>query len=131
MGGGSCTCSEMQRCLLIDDDGDSREAYAEYLRGFGYEVTALGDSRGAMADIAVHRPAVVLLDLQMPFLDGFELLRRIKMLPGPPVPVIVISACAYPEDRKRAMACDAFLAKPATPGEVLATIRQLVVSDPG
>jgi CheY-like chemotaxis protein len=119
----------MPRCLLIDDDGDSREAYAEYLRGFGYEVTALGDSRGAMADIAVHRPAIVLLDLQMPFMDGFELLRRIKNLPGPSVPVVVISACVYPEDRQRASdaRCDAFLTKPATPDEVLATIRQLVV----
>ena len=37
-------------------------------------MTALGDSRGAMADIAVHRPALYLLDLQMPFVDGFELL---------------------------------------------------------
>jgi CheY-like chemotaxis protein len=117
--------------LLIDDDGDSREAYAEYLRGFGYDVTALGDSRGAMADIAVHRPAVVLLDLQMPYIDGFELLQRIKTLPGPPLPVIVISACAYPEDRERAAAarCDAFMAKPATPDEVLAKIRQLVVTE--
>jgi CheY-like chemotaxis protein len=121
----------MPRCLLIDDDGDSREAYAEYLRGFGYDVTALGDSRGAMADIAVHRPAVVLLDLQMPFLDGFELLRRIKTLPGPPLPVIVISACVYPEDRERAAAekCDAFLAKPAAPDEVLQTIRLLVTTE--
>jgi two-component system cell cycle response regulator DivK len=121
----------MPRCLLIDDDGDSREAYAEYLRGFGYDVTALGDSRGAMADIAIHRPAVVLLDLQMPFLDGFELLRRIKTLPGPPLPVIVISACAYPEDRERAAVarCDAFMAKPATPDQVLAKIRELVATD--
>jgi two-component system cell cycle response regulator DivK len=121
----------MPRCLLIDDDGDSREAYAEYLRGFGYDVTALGDSRGAMADIAVHRPAIVLLDLRMPFVDGFELLRRIKDLPGPSVPVIVISACVFPEDRERAAAgrCDAFMAKPATPDEVLATIRQLVAAE--
>jgi CheY-like chemotaxis protein len=116
----------MPRCLLIDDDGDSRDAYAEFLRGFGYDVTALGDSRGAMADIAVHRPAIVLLDLQMPFVDGFELLRRIKTLPGPPVPVIVISACAYPADRQRAAACDVFLTKPATPHEVLQRVRQLV-----
>jgi len=120
----------MQRCLLIDDDGDSREAYAEYLRGFGYDVTALADSRGAMADIAVHRPAIVLLDLQMPFVDGFELLRRIKTLPGPTVPVIVISACVYPEDRQRAAACDAFLSEPATPDVVLATVRQLVAPEP-
>jgi two-component system, cell cycle response regulator DivK len=120
----------MPRCLLIDDDGDSREAYAEYLRGFGYDVTALGDSRGAMADIAVHRPAIVLLDLQMPFIDGFELLRRIKELPGPSLPVIVISACVYAEDRKRTAECDAFLAKPASPDEVLATIRQLVSAQP-
>ncbi len=122
----------MPRCLLIDDDGDSREAYAEYLRGFGYDVTALGDSRGAMADIAVHRPAIVLLDLQMPFVDGFELLQRIKTLPGPSLPVIVISACVLIHERERAAAakCDAFLTKPAAPDEVLATIRQLVGAPP-
>ncbi len=122
----------MPRCLLIDDDGDSREAYAEYLRGFGYDVTALGDSRGAMADIAVHRPAIVLLDLQMPFVDGFELLQRIKTLPGPSLPVIVISACVLQHERERAAAskCDAFLTKPAAPDEVLATIRQLVGAPP-
>lgn len=122
----------MPRCLLIDDDGDSREAYAEYLRGFGYDVTALGDSRGAMADIAVHRPAIVLLDLQMPFVDGFELLQRIKTLPGPSLPVIVISACVLLHERERAAAskCDAFLAKPVAPDEVLATIRQLVGAPP-
>ncbi len=102
----------MQRCLLIDDDGDSREAYAEYLRGFGYDVTALADSRGAMADIAVHRPAIVLLDLQMPFVDGFELLRRIKTLPGPTVPVIVISAtCTTDGDRRRLQSATAILQK--------------------
>ena len=73
----------MSRCLLIDDDGDSREAYAEYLRGFGYEVEELGDSREATSAIARCRPDIVLLDLQMPYLDGFELLRLIKAMPGP------------------------------------------------
>jgi two-component system, cell cycle response regulator DivK len=118
----------MSRCLLVDDDGDSREAYAEYLRGFGYEVEQLGDGRGAMAAITTNRPDIVLLDLQMPYLDGFDLLHLIRSLPGPPLPVIVVSALVYEPDRARAAAarCDAFLAKPALPHEVLATIRALL-----
>jgi two-component system cell cycle response regulator DivK len=118
----------MSRCLLIDDDGDSREAYAEYLRGFGYDVEELGDSREATSAIARWRPHIVLLDLQMPYLDGFELLRLIKAMPGPPVPVVVVSALVRDQDRDRAMAaqCDAFLPKPALPQEVLATIRALL-----
>ncbi|MDQ3348055.1 MAG: response regulator transcription factor [Acidobacteriota bacterium] len=118
----------MHRCLLVDDDDDSREAYAEYLRGFGYEVQALGDSRNAMAAVARHRPDVVLVDLQMPHVDGFELIFLIKARPGPAVPVIVISACVYATDRALAEAarCDAFLTKPVLPADVLATIRMLM-----
>jgi CheY-like chemotaxis protein len=118
----------MPRCLLVDDDGDSREAYAEYLRGFGYDVEELGDSRGAMAAIAACRPDIVVIDLQMPHMDGFDLLRLIKTKPGPPLPVVVVSALVRDQDRARAAAghCDAFLAKPALPQEVLATIRGLI-----
>jgi len=118
----------MSRCLLIDDDGDSREAYAEYLRGFGYEVEELGDSRDAIGAIARCRPDIVLLDLQMPHLDGFELLRLIKGMAGRPIPIVVVSALVRDQDRDRATAahCDAFLTKPALPQEVLATIETLV-----
>jgi CheY-like chemotaxis protein len=120
----------MSRCLLVDDDGDSREAYAEYLRGFGYDVDELGDARKAMAAIAICRPDIVLLDLQMPHLDGFDLLQQIKAVPGPPLPVMVISALVRDQDRERAAAahCDAFLTKPALPHEVLATIQALIPS---
>ena len=118
----------VHRCLLVDDDDDSREAYAEYLRGFGYEVQALGDSRNAMSAVVTHRPDVVLVDLQMPHVDGFELIRLIKARPGPAVPVIVISACVYATDRALAEAagCDAFLPKPVLPHDVLEKIRMLL-----
>ncbi len=88
----------------------------------------LGDGREVMAAIVANRPHIVLLDLQMPYLDGFELLHLIKTLPGPPLPAIVISALVHDPDRARAAAahCDAFLPKPALPEEVLATIRALI-----
>jgi len=118
----------MARCLIIDDARDSAEGYAEYLRAFGFDVTTLVDSRPALSMIANDPPSVLLLDLQMPHVDGFELLRAIKALPGPAFPVIVVSACVFPQDRKRAAeaGCDAFLAKPSAPDEVLATIHQLL-----
>ena len=82
--GGNASCSTGRRCL----DACSLMTMATAAKrmrstpGYGYEVTALGDSRGAMADIAVHRPALVLLDLQMPFVDGFELLGGSKRSRG-------------------------------------------------
>ena len=81
-----------------------------------------------MSAVAEYRPDIVLADLQMPHVDGFELIRLIKARPGPAVPVIVISACVSATDRALAEAagCDVFLTKPVLPHEVLATIRMLL-----
>lgn len=128
IGPNSCNTAEMARCLIIDDASDSAEGYAEYLRAFGFDVTTLGDSRQALSLISTETPSVVLLDLQMPHMDGYELLRAIRSLHGPALPVIVVSARVFPQDRRQAVdaGCDAFLAKPSAPDEVLATIRRLL-----
>lgn len=117
----------MPRCLIIDDDRDSREGYAEYLQVFGFDVQVLPDARDALRQIVANHPDVVILDLRMPFMDGWEFVRRLRRrLPQCNVPVIAVSACAFPEDQARAQecGCDAFLAKPATPDRVLAAIRE-------
>jgi two-component system, cell cycle response regulator DivK len=117
----------MPRCLIIDDDRDSREGYAEYLQVFGFDVQVLPDARDALRQIVANHPDVVILDLRMPFVDGWEFVRRLRRrLPRCNVPVIAVSACAFPEDQARAQecGCNAFLAKPATPDRVLAAIRE-------
>lgn len=119
----------MPRCLIIDDDRDSRDGYAEYLRAFGFDVETLADPRTALVVIGERRPDVVMVDLLMPYLDGFQFLERLRCSSAPTsFPVVVVSACVYPVDRERAQqsGCDAFLAKPCAPDEVLATIQRLL-----
>jgi len=121
----------MARCLIIDDDRDSRDGYAEYLRAFGFEVDALPDPRSALTLIADHRPDVVMLDLQMPYVDGYQFLERLQCsVANTTFPVVVVSACVYPLDRERAerSGCAAFLSKPCAPDEVLATINRLLAT---
>lgn len=119
----------MPRCLIVDDDLDSREGYSEYLRANGYVVDTLEDAREALGTIRQHRPDVVLLDLQMPHIDGWELLRQLRA--DPPiadVPVVVVSACVFPDDRARAAeaGCNMFLTKPCLPDEVLSSVQSVL-----
>lgn len=113
----------------MDDDLDSREGYSEYLRANGYVVDTLEDAREALGTIRQHRPDVVLLDLQMPHIDGWELLRQLRA--DPPiadVPVVVVSACVFPDDRARAAeaGCNMFLTKPCLPDEVLSSVQSVL-----
>jgi DNA-binding response OmpR family regulator len=121
----------MPRCLIIDDDRDSRDGYAEYLRAFGFEVDALADPRTALGVISDRPPDVVMLDLQMPYVDGFQFLERLQCTVADcTFPVVVVSACVYPLDRERAerSGCAAFLSKPCAPDEVLATIQRVLAT---
>ncbi|PYR80315.1 MAG: response regulator [Acidobacteria bacterium] len=117
------------RCLIIDDNVDSRDGYAEYLRAFGFDVSTLEGATRALDRIRRWLPDIILLDLRMPRLDGWAFLRLLRGDPaGCTVPVVAVSACAYAEDRTRAelAGCDAFLSKPCTPDVVLACIKKLV-----
>ena len=119
----------MPRCLIIDDDRDSRDGYAEYLRAFGFDVDTLPDPRTALRVITDRPPDIVMLDLRMPYVDGFQFLERLQCaVGGAGVPVVVVSACVYPSDRERAQqsGCAAFLPKPCAPDEVLSTLQRLL-----
>lgn len=121
----------MARCLLVDDDRDGREGFAEYLRAFGFEVLECADGLAGWECVPKFNPDVILLDLQLPGLSGWDLVRRLRrsrQYAG--VPVVAFSACVFAEDRERAaeVGCDVFIAKPAVPGDVLAALRKLLSS---
>jgi DNA-binding response OmpR family regulator len=119
------------RCLIIDDDLDSREGYAEYLQAYGFDVGTLSGGTMAVSEIHRWKPDVVLLDLRMPQMDGWELIRVLREdAAGRTLPVIVLSACSFPEDRSRAeeAGCDAFLSKPCTPAEVVACLNRVLAA---
>src|SRR5687768_814397 len=70
------------RVLLVDDVEDNREIYAQFLRFEGYEVSEARNGIEALQLAATERPAIIILDLSMPGLDGWEVCRRLKADPG-------------------------------------------------
>ena len=114
--------------LVVDDERDNREAYAEYLRHHGYRTAEAATGREALDKAARNNPDLVLLDMRLPDMEGTEVSRRLREKASRPMAIIALSACVFEKDVAAAMesGCDAFLAKPCLPDEVLAEIRRLL-----
>ena len=90
--------------LLVEDDRFLRRAAEASLRQAGYTVAIAGDGEEALRQVAAVKPAIVLLDLIMPKLQGFEVLRRLKAAPETAgIPVVVTSNLGQETDVKQAM----------------------------
>jgi CheY-like chemotaxis protein len=105
----------MKKILIAEDDFASRELLAEILIGWGYHVVQAANGLEALQQAAASAPDLVLLDIQMPLLDGFgviERLRRDPKLAG--LPVVALTAYAMRDDRARTTRAgfDAHIAKP-------------------
>ena len=83
--------SQSGRVLVVEDVADLRDFYAILLRDEGYEVACACDGSDALRWLS-WEPDVILLDLMMPVMDGYEFYSRLRKLPGEPPPVIVVSA---------------------------------------
>ncbi len=99
--------------LVVDDDSDIRETMQEVLELEGYAVRTARNGLEALAEARLHAPAMILLDLFMPVMDGLEFRRR--QLQDPEIahiPVVVVSAAAGLEQRVAALPIDAVIEKP-------------------
>jgi CheY-like chemotaxis protein len=108
----------MPRCIIVDDHGDTRAGYAEFLTAFGFDVKTAADGDELRAILTDWLPDAIVLDLQLPRTDGWQLTREIKSDPRTRhIAVIVVSACVMPSERAEAHAagCDAFISKPCDP----------------
>jgi CheY-like chemotaxis protein len=113
------------RVLVVDDADDNRELYAEYLESQGFVVEQARDGLEALERLRTFVADVVLMDLSLPILDGWEATRVIKEDPTTRrVQVIALSGRTDVAARARAAAagCDAFLAKPCTPSELVEAV---------
>lgn len=113
------------RLLIVDDDPVSVEVLSELVRHAGYAVSALGDSTTAVATIQRETPDLVLLDLRMPGLDGFEVCTRLKKNPATAgIPVVFLSIVDDPAEKLRAFEVGGadYVGKTFHPEEVLARI---------
>ena len=114
------------RVLIVDDEPEIGRLLGLILRGAGFEVAAVEDGQAALAHLAASATDLVLLDVIMPELDGFETLRRIRETPATAtVPVLMLTANAGAADRTRAesLGADDFIAKPFDPADVVERVR--------
>ena len=108
----------MPRCIIVDDHGDTRVGYAEFLSAFGFDVKTAADAEELRRLLAEWLPDAIVLDLQLPRTDGWQLTREIKRDPRTrDIAIVVVSACVMPAERAGAEAagCDAFISKPCDP----------------
>lgn len=109
--------------LLVEDYDDAREMYRDYLDFAGFEVDTARDGVEAITKARAVRPDVVLMDLSLPGIDGWEATRRLRADPQTADLVIVAlsaHALAAEGERARAAGCDGFIAKPCVPSDLVA-----------
>jgi two-component system cell cycle response regulator DivK len=116
-----------KRVLVVEDDTDNRRIVVKVLTVDGYEVEEAEDGEGALDVVARKRPDLILMDLALPGLDGWEATRRLKAdAATKSIPVVALTAFAMrgDEERARAAGCDDYLAKPARPAAIRAVVKR-------
>jgi two-component system cell cycle response regulator DivK len=117
------------RILVVEDQEDLRTILRDFLTAVGYEVIEAVDGGEGVAKAVSESPHLVLMDIQMPVLDGYEATRQIKALPGlAATPIIAVSSFAMKgdEEKARASGCDGYVTKPYSPVALLRLIRSFV-----
>ena len=115
------------RILVVEDQADNRRILRDLLSSVGYEILEAVTGDEAVTVAATQRPDLILMDIQLPGLDGHEATRRIKANPAlRHIPIIVVTSYALSGDEAKAReaGCDGYVAKPFSPRELLAKIRQ-------
>ena len=118
----------MSKCILVvEDQEDNRRILRDLLGNAGYELIEVESGEGALAAVMTRRPDLILMDIQLPVMDGYEAAKRIKSNPEmKEVPVIAMTAYALAGDDAKALAvgCTAYITKPYSPRALLAKVRE-------
>jgi two-component system, cell cycle response regulator DivK len=113
--------------LVVEDQEDNRQIMRDLLTANDYETTEAENGEEALAAVAKDRPDLILMDIQLPVMDGCEATRRIKADPSlSSIPIIAVTSYALSgdEEKARAAGCNDFVPKPFSPRHLLAKIRQ-------
>jgi two-component system cell cycle response regulator DivK len=115
------------RIMVIEDQEDNRRILRDLLTSAGYEVIEAVTGEEGVAAAETHRPELILMDIQLPGLDGYEAARRIKADSAlRHIPIIAVTSYALSGDNVKALeaGCDAYVTKPFSPRALLARIRE-------
>ena len=116
-----------KRILVVEDQPDNRKIIRDVFALTGYEIIEAENGEEALAAIAKARPDLILMDIQLPIMDGYTATRRIKADPAlRSIPVIAVTSYALSGEEKKAReaGCDDYIPKPYSPRELLAKVRQ-------
>ena len=119
----------MKRILVIEDQEDNRAILRDLLTASGYVLIEATDGAAGVAKAAAERPDLILMDIQMPVMDGYEATRRIKADPTlKAIPIIAVTSYALSGDeaKTRDAGCDGYIAKPYSPRALLALIKSFL-----
>ena len=115
--------------LLVDDYPDAREMYSEYLAFSGFDVIEAANGIEALQRAADERPDIILMDLSLPVMDGWEATRRLKAdARTSSIPVVALTghALAGISEGAKQAGCDAFVTKPCLPEDLVKEIRKVL-----
>jgi two-component system cell cycle response regulator DivK len=115
-----------QRILLVEDHEDNRRIVRDLIGATGYELVEAVSGEDGVAMAETERPDLILMDIQLPGIDGYEATRRIKANPAlAHIPIIAVTSYALSGDdvKARQAGCDDYVTKPFSPRALLAKIR--------
>jgi two-component system, chemotaxis family, chemotaxis protein CheY len=108
--------------LVVEDDENIRELVDVILSGAGYQVLTAPDGEAALQVIGSARPDLVLLDMRMPIMDGWEFARRYRARPEPHAPIVVLTAARDAAERAAEIHANGYLGKPFNIEELLTLV---------
>jgi two-component system, cell cycle response regulator DivK len=118
-----------KRILVVEDTEDNRQILRDLLTNAGFELIEAFDGEAGVQMATEHRPDLILMDIQLPTLDGYEATRQIKANPDlQHIPVIAVTSYALSGDETKAVSvgCSGYVAKPFSPRVLLAKIREFL-----
>jgi two-component system cell cycle response regulator DivK len=118
-----------KRILVVEDTEDNRQIIRDLMTSAGYELIEAVDGIEGVATAERENPDLILMDIQLPGIDGYEATRRIRTIPTlAKVPIIAVTSYALSGDeaKTRAAGCDGYVAKPFSPRQLLAKVREFL-----
>ncbi len=115
--------------LVVEDNPDNREIMSAVLRHRGYDVVEAEDAETALALVSDRKPDLVLMDISLPRMDGYEATARLRALPHTAaVPVIAVSAHAFLQERRAPweVGFDSYLTKPVAPSRIVEEVDRIL-----
>jgi two-component system, cell cycle response regulator DivK len=116
-----------KRILVVEDQPDNRRILRDMLSNAGYELIEAESGEEALTAVEAQRPDLILMDIQLPVMDGYEATRRIRSKPElKSIPIIAVTSYALAGDEAKALAvgCNAYVTKPFSPRALLAKVQE-------